>query len=407
MSDGQREISIGDRLTLTIERIAHGGHFIAFSGGVTLFVRGAITGERVVAEVVHRKKQIALAEVVEVIESSPHRVAPPCSYYVERACGGCDFQHIDLTYQRELKAQVVIDSFKRISGVDVSVECQPAIDYGQSSDNEQRGFHWRTRMDFTVTPGRRLALHPHRSDALTEVTSCLLADEVIAIEVINDAITDGPAATKVSSFDRLRVGVSSHGEMKFLPQDSKITMEVLDKKFPISLQSFWQPHRSAALTLVSRMRALIDIRPGDRVLDLYGGVGLFTAFLRDEVGDAGMVTLIESDASAVHDARRIFKDDSRIKVVSGKVESEIASIDRADRIVLDPPRTGVGNGVIAHFGRLRPRQILYISCDPATLARDAKALRELGYRMDSLEAYDLFPMTEHIESVANFILETS
>lgn len=412
MSDSgpsQVALAVGDRLTLDIERVAHGGHFIAYSDGVTLFVRGAITGERVVAEVIHRKKRIALAEVVEVVTPSPHRVVPPCSYYVERVCGGCDFQHIDLAYQRQLKAEVVEDSFKRIAGMIVTVACLPPLDDetdpGSGNEGAKPGFHWRNRMDFTLTPANRLALHPHRSDALTEVTSCLIADEALAIESINTEIEESDLRSKVSAWDRIRVGIAGSGEIKFSPRDTKITMEVIGKRFPISVQSFWQPHRLAAKTLVSRMQALLEVKPGEVLLDLYGGVGLFTAFLRDEVGESGSVTLIESDTSAVNDARRIFKDDPRVRILSEKVEVAIKTIDHADRIVLDPPRTGVAPGVIADLARLRPRQILYISCDPATLARDAKALVEAGYEMASIEAYDLFPMTEHIESVANFILK--
>jgi tRNA/tmRNA/rRNA uracil-C5-methylase (TrmA/RlmC/RlmD family) len=393
----EKPILIGDRLTLNIERVAHGGHFIAHARGVTLFVRGAITGEEVVAEVVHLKKRIALAEVVEVITPSPHRQVPPCHYFAESVCGGCDFQHIDLEYQRELKAEVVMDTFRRIAGVEVMVHCFPA---SEPDGVDGPGFHWRTRMDFTLTPEKRIALYPHRSNALTEVTSCLLAETNIDISLINERVKD----PRFQSGDRVRVGLSSDGEMGVSPLDSRTVMKVFEKEFPISLQSFWQPHRLAATTLVSRMQSLLQIRSGDIVLDLYGGVGLFTAFLRDEVGDQGAVTLIESDSSALEDATRIFEGDSRVRVVGGKVEEELAGIERCDLIVLDPPRVGLSGAVVAEFDRLRPRQILYISCDPATLARDSKSIIEVGYVLASLEAHDLFPMTEHIESVANFIL---
>ena len=401
-----REVAIGDRLTLEIERIAHGGHFIAHYEGLTLFVRGALTGERVVAEVIHRKKRIALAEVIEVIESSPHRVLPPCDYFRERACGGCDFQHIDLAYQRKLKADVVRDSFSRLAGIEIEVECSPALSASARKGESESGFHWRSRMDFTLSPGYRLALHPHRSDSLTEVTDCLIADGAIDIESINQRIATGAKNSGLEPWDRIRVGVSSDGESKTSDIDQKITMEVAGKKFPISLSSFWQPHRAAAETLVERMRAALQIQPRESVLDLYGGVGLFTAFLRDVVGDSGHVTLVESDTSALRDARSIFKDDRRVSVIGGKVEDVLPQVSRADRIVLDPPRAGVASRVIDQFARLRPRQILYISCDPATLARDAKALLALGYRLVSVEALDLFPMTEHIESVANFIVDS-
>ncbi len=388
-------MAVGDRLTLDIERVAHGGHFIAHAQGMTIFVRGAITGERVVAEITQLKKRIALAETVEVLSASPHRREAPCHYFRDRACGGCDFQHIDVKYQRELKAEIVVDSFRRIAGMAIEVECFAAKD-------DASGLNWRTRMDFTVTPSRRVALHPHRSDSLTEITSCLIADEAIDLDQINSNLEK----SKVNPWQRLRVGVDSKGKMVISGRDRFSEMKVGEKSFPISIESFWQPHRAAAITLVEEVKELLRFKVRDHVLDLYGGVGLFTAFLRDAVGEDGKVTLIESDPDAISDAKRIFSGDKRVKVIAGKVEEKIRQIESCDLILLDPPRSGVAvgtNGVIAEIKRLQPREVLYISCDPATLARDAKALVEAGFEMALVRAFDLFPMTEHIESVAKFI----
>lgn len=388
-------VSVGDRLTLEVERVAHGGHFIAHAQGVTIFVRGAITGERVIAEVTDVKKRIALAETIEVLSASPHRREAPCHYFRDRACGGCDFQHIELRYQRELKSEVVVDAFRRIAGMTIDVECLPA-------KGDESGFKWRTRMDFTVTPSKRIALHPHRSESLTEITSCLIAHESIDVDVINKSLE----GSKIRPWERLRVGVDGKGTMKITDRDRFVDMEVGGKSFPLSLESFWQPHLAAASTLVDQVKELLGAREGDHVLDLYGGVGLFTAFLRDAVGNQGMVTLIESDPVAISDAKRIFSGDRRVRVLAGKVEQKIREIDSCDLVLLDPPRSGVAvgpMGVVAELERLQPREILYISCDPATLARDAKALVQAGYEMAVIRAFDLFPMTEHIESVAKFI----
>ena len=390
-----RSVVVGDRLTLEVERIAHGGHFIAHAQGLTIFVRGAIKGERIVAEVTQVKKRIAWAETIEVLTSSPHRREAPCHYFRERACGGCDFQHIDLAFQRELKAEVVADSFRRIAQMEIEVECLPA--HGDVS-----GLHWRTRMDFTVTPSKRLALHPHRSDSLTEITSCLIAHEEMDLISINASVE----RSKIRPWERFRVAVDSDSKVRLSGRDGTVEMKVEKKSFPISIESFWQPHLSAASTLVDQVMELLNMREGDHLLDLYGGVGLFTAFLRDAVGETGKVTLIESDPDAIADAKRIFSGDRRVKVSAGRVEQKIKEIESCDLVLLDPPRSGVAvgpNGVIAEFQRLRPREILYISCDPATLARDSKALVEAGYEMALIRAFDLFPMTEHIESVAKFI----
>lgn len=388
-------VAVGDLLTLDIERIAHGGHFIAHARGLTIFVRGAIKGERIVAEVTQVKKKIAWAETIEVLTSSPHRREATCHYFRERVCGGCDFQHIDLAFQRVLKAEVVADSFRRIAQMEIEVECLPA-------QGDVSGLHWRTRMDFTVTPSKRLALHPHRSDSLTEITSCLIAHEAMDLVSINASLE----RSKIRPWERFRVAVDSERKVTLSGGDGTVRMNVAKKSFPISIESFWQPHLSAASTLVDQVMELLNTREGDHLLDLYGGVGLFTAFLRDAVGEKGKVTLIESDPDAIADAERIFSGDRRVKVSAGRVEQKIKEIESCDLILLDPPRTGVTvgpNGVIAEFQRLSPREILYISCDPATLARDAKALVEAGYEMALIRAFDLFPMTEHIESVAKFI----
>jgi len=388
-------VAVGDLLTLDIERIAHGGHFIAHAQGLTIFVRGAIKGERIVAEVTQVKKKIAWAETIEVLTSSPHRREAPCHYFRERVCGGCDFQHIDLAFQRVLKAEVVADSFRRIAQMEIEVECLPA-------QGDVSGLHWRTRMDFTVTPSKRLALHPHRSDSLTEITSCLIAHEAMDLVSINASLE----RSKIRPWERFRVAVDSDRKVRLSGGDGTVRMNVAKKSFPISIESFWQPHLSAASTLVDQVMELLNTREGDHLLDLYGGVGLFTAFLRDAVGEKGKVTLIESDPDAIADAERIFSGDRRVKVSAGRVEQKIKEIESCDLILLDPPRTGVTvgpHGVIAEFQRLSPREILYISCDPATLARDAKALVEAGYEMALIRAFDLFPMTEHIESVAKFI----
>jgi tRNA/tmRNA/rRNA uracil-C5-methylase (TrmA/RlmC/RlmD family) len=279
--------------------------------------------------------------------------------------------------------------------MEIEVECLPA--HGDVS-----GLHWRTRMDFTVTPSKRLALHPHRSDSLTEITSCLIAHEAMDLISINTILE----RSKIRPWERFRVAVDSDSKVRLSGRDGTVEMKVEKKSFPISIESFWQPHLSAASTLVDQVMELLNVREGDHLLDLYGGVGLFTAFLRDAVGETGKVTLIESDPDAIADAERIFSGDRRVKVSAGRVEQKIKEIENCDLILLDPPRSGVTvgpNGVIAEFQRLRPREILYISCDPATLARDAKALVEAGYEMALIRAFDLFPMTEHIESVAKFI----
>ena len=150
------------------------------------------------------------------------------------------------------------------------------------------------------------------------------------------------------------------------------------------------------------MLSQLEIKKSDHICDLYSGVGLFAAALINEISEQGFITLIESDKTAVSDARRIFANRKNIKILQGLVAQQLPTVKRADLILLDPPRTGAGEIVIKQITKLRPRKIVYVACDPASLARDAKTLLDSGYKLDHISAYDLFPMTQHIECVAGF-----
>jgi tRNA/tmRNA/rRNA uracil-C5-methylase (TrmA/RlmC/RlmD family) len=148
--------------------------------------------------------------------------------------------------------------------------------------------------------------------------------------------------------------------------------------------------------------AQLKVKSGDWVCDLYSGVGLFAAEILQQVGGQGVVTLIESDKTAIADARKVFAKHSNVNIHAGLVDQQLNLVKRADLILLDPPRTGAGESVIKQMIKLRPRKIVYVACDPAALARDAKYLQESGYKLDHIEAFDLFPMTQHMECVAGF-----
>ena len=173
--------------------------------------------------------------------------------------------------------------------------------------------------------------------------------------------------------------------------------------YQISPRSFWQAHRQAPTTLISEVLSKLELQPGEVVCDLYGGVGLFTASIAKAVGATGKVHLIESDPRAINDAQRIFKGAGNVEIHPGTVEARLPKISNPDVILLDPPRTGAGEEVVMVMTRLHPRSIVYVSCDPASLARDAKLLLASGYRMDHIVGFDLFPQTQHVECVARFI----
>ena len=383
-------MNIGDRVSVEIGPIAHGGHCVARHEGQVIFVRHAIPGERVLVEITEKTSKFLRGNAVEIFESSPYRVQPLCTYARWDGCGGCDFQHIKLEYQRELKTQIIKEQFQRIAKKDIS--CR--IEAVEPAD----GLHWRTRMDFTVSENRKLALFKARSHDVIEIDSCAIADSRMNISEIN--------AQKLPRGSKVDVAISRSGKQSIAIENREnfeLIDEGIDQVLSVSPQSFWQSHISAPLTLVDAVANFSDIQAGDHVFDLYGGVGLFTSDAVKRVGVAGRVTLIELDAQAITDAHRNFAEFETVEIVENSVERALKKYARADVIILDPPRSGAGKNVVEQIVKLTPRVITYVSCDPASLARDCAYFEERGYRMAAIRAFDLFPMTQHMECVARFI----
>jgi tRNA/tmRNA/rRNA uracil-C5-methylase (TrmA/RlmC/RlmD family) len=175
---------------------------------------------------------------------------------------------------------------------------------------------------------------------------------------------------------------------------------VLGRSLEVSQESFWQSHKRAPEVLTQAILDYAQFKTGDHVLDLYGGVGLFTAAIVKAVGPTGHVDLIEGSKVATADAARNFSSYSNITIATGDVTKLLPRITAADVVVLDPPRDGAGKEAIAHIARLTPRAIVYVACDPAALARDTAYLADHRYSLVKVRAFDLFPMTHHIECVA-------
>jgi tRNA/tmRNA/rRNA uracil-C5-methylase (TrmA/RlmC/RlmD family) len=386
------KLKIGDRLTVEIGNIAYGGHFIAKHNGQIIFVRHGITGEKAIIEITGTSSKVVRADVVEILEPSPARVTAPCKFAHAHGCGGCDFQHIDLTFQRELKRRVVVEQFSRLGGLDVELDVKGV--------EPLSGLHWRTRMDFAVSPSGRIGLFGNRSNEVVEIDDCLISAESMKV---NDV-----SARKWNGKERVELAVSTVGEVNIsrggrsISGPTELTEVVNGLTYKVSAVSFWQAHVKAPTTLVTEAMELLGLREGDSVCDLYGGVGLFAAAMSKRVGAAGRVHLIELDKRATSDAKKGFALTRNVEIHIGRVESELKKIARADVLLLDPPRTGAGAEVVDQMLRLAPRTIVYVSCDPGTLARDAKLLTGGGYSISHLVGYDLFPMTSHIECVVQF-----
>ncbi|UMG92181.1 class I SAM-dependent RNA methyltransferase [Nocardioides sp. TF02-7] len=337
--------------------MAHGGHCVARvpagDGGTrVVFVRHAIPGERVVVELTEGTEgdRFWRGDAVEVLAASPDRVPPPCPFSGPDRCGGCDFQHVALPRQRELKAEVVREQLRRLAGLDVDVEVEAV-------PGDVDGLRWRTRQRFVPLPGGGFGMRKHRSHDVVPVDDCLIA------------APGGPS------------------------------YEVGGHTFRVAAGGFWQVHPGAPQALVTAVLEALAPRPGESALDLYAGVGLFSRFLLDAVGPAGRVVAVEGAPGA---SALSLENCPGITATAGDVGAvlEADHDEPFDVAVLDPPRAGARRPVVEQVVARGPRAVAYVACDPAALARDLAVFAEHGYRLASLRAFDLFPMTHHVECVA-------
>lgn len=406
MSDAEpparTESLVGREAELDVGRIAHGGHCVARWDGRVVFVRHTLPGERVRVRITEgdEASRFLRGDAVEVLVACPGRVQRPCPYAGPGRCGGCDFQHVAPARQRELLGSVVSEQLRRLAGIEREVRVQPV---------RPDALDWRTRMGWAVGLHGEVGLRRHRSHDVEPVDTCPIAHP------------DTPVvgAEPRPGLHRIDTAVSSTGEQVVLADGERVlgpahpTEQVLGRSFRVSDAGFWQVHPAAARVLVETVRELGRPRPGERAVDLYSGVGLFSAFLGADVagaagsgraGDqAGSVVAVESDATAIKDARRNLHDQPHVELVHDRVDSALRAGragKRADLVVLDPPRTGAKARVVRGIVALSPSRVVYVACDPAALARDVATFGGLGYHLADLRAYALFPMTHHVECVA-------
>lgn len=363
---------VGDTFEVVVGPVAHGGHFVARHEGQVVFVRHALPGERVVCSVTETGTKFLRADAIKVLEAAPMRVRAPCPYAGPGGCGGCDFQHIDPAEQRALKALVIAEQLARLAGIEreVVVEEVPPV------------LGWRTRMQYVDLPTGR-GLRKHRSHDVVPIERCLIAHpDAHEVLVPREERSPGRSASA-------------------RPVEHPVTERVRGREFVVGPGGFWQPHVAAPEVLVDCVLDMVDTQPGEGVLDLYAGVGLFAAFLGAAVGPEGRVVAVEGDRTAAACARENLKDQPQSRVVRGRVDRVLArGTGPAQVVVLDPPRVGAKRAVVRAIAELAPRAVAYVACDPAALARDLGYFAEHDYRVADLRAFDLFPMTHHVECVA-------
>ena len=421
---------VDDRVELTVGAVAAGGACVARTDeGQVVFVRYAVPGERVVAVITGATSTYLRADAVEVLTPSPARVEPPCRFFGPGRCGGCDWQHVALPEQRSFKATLIREQLSRLAGLELDVvveELPGAVD----------GLGWRTRVQFAASPQGQLGYHQHRSHDLELIDTCLIATPDVAAVGALELLWPGASSVEVMADGQQRVVHITGRGTTLPPVDAGVVVEgrpvaaphglrhtVLGRHFEVAAGGFWQVHVSAATVLASAVLEGLAAQPGESVVDLYAGVGLFASLLAEQVGPTGSVLAVEASQRACADAARNTVDqpwtriktaDVTAKLVTGLVErrrapgrsgswlppSQAAGTGGPALLVLDPPRAGAGLEVAAALAALRPRALAYVACDPASFGRDLKVFLAAGWTLASLRAFDLFPMTEHVEMVA-------
>jgi len=400
---------------LVVGKPAAGGGCVArLPDGRVAFVRHAIPGERVLARITEEARSFVRADAVTIGEAAASRVPPPCRHAGPGRCGGCDWQHVSLPMQREMKAALVGEQLQRIARIDPAVIVEPV-------PGDDNGLAWRTRVRYSVLPRGRLGFHRYRSRDVQPVDHCPIAGPGIAalapeqmtwtgaeeVEVFApDA--DGELTVAVESRRGARVNVPRFDgglvvDGRTLREPRELQLDVLGHRFAVSGGAFWQVHIGAPATLGRALLDLAEPREGQVVADLYAGVGLFTALLADAVGEGGHVLAVEQDEQSAEDAYRNVVRSAHVDVLCARVTPELVARELrvTELAVLDPPRQGAGQQVTAALAALqRLRRIVYVACDPASFARDLRVLLDAGWSLSALRAFDLFPMTEHVELMA-------
>jgi tRNA/tmRNA/rRNA uracil-C5-methylase (TrmA/RlmC/RlmD family) len=408
--------SPADVLELDITGIAHGGTFIARHEGRVVFVSDAIPGERVRARVIPPQegadastRSFWRAETIEVLEASEHRrphvwAEADVSRDPADRPGGADLGHIDLDHQRELKRRVLSEALDRFAGEGLTA---PEIESVESGD----GLGWRTRVTLHVDETGEAGPFAARSHRVIPVTSHPLARPAIAeaalalhgeapgrIELVEPADGDVRIIRREETERAPRV---QRGFRK-RPTPEVIEEIVNDRRFQVDATGFWQVHPRAASVLDAAVYGILDgyVDEEKTHYDLYGGVGLFAATLAD-LGGTDIVTVESSARATQHAVANLAPLD--VTAVTARVDRFLATRTggtRAGAVILDPPRAGAGRQVVEAVHALGPEAIAYVACDPVALARDLGTFRGLGWNVDRLRGFDLFPHSHHFEVVA-------
>ncbi|MGD2026506.1 MAG: class I SAM-dependent RNA methyltransferase [Anaerolineales bacterium] len=410
MTDPKKEVQV------RLEKWAYGGEALGrLPDGRAVFVPFVIPGELVRIRLVEEKRGFARAELVEVIEPAPERISPRCKHFA--ACGGCHYQHLPYERQLAAKMEVFRDTLLRIGKMDAE-KLDPLLKPVVPSPAP---WNYRNHVQFHLNPEGQLGYLAPRSDEVVPIEECHLPedalnqiwpqldmdpvpsltrvglrsgvdDEMLILETADDG---GLEFSLDMSLKAVQVGPDS---LHILSDSDALEMEVLDYTYQVSAGSFFQVNTSMAAAMVEHLLGYLPLRKDSIVLDVYCGVGLFSGFIAPEVG---RLIGIEENHLAVDDFVVNLDVYNNVEVYEAPAETVMPELEISpDIILVDPPRAGLALPVLDAISAMKPKHLAYVSCDPSTLARDAKRLQAAGFILEQVTPFDLFPQTYHIESIS-------
>lgn len=409
-----------DRIEITLTSLVYGGEALGrLPDGRAVFVPYALPGERIAIRLTEEKKRYAKAELLEVLQPAPERVPPRCRHF--GVCGGCHYQHMSYDAQLKAKRDILAEQLERIGGIS-HPPVRPTLPSPQA-------WYYRNYVQFHLTPQGTLGYHRADSEVVIPISECHLPEALInevwpnldfeaipgleriglrvgtdeALQLILESSQPEPPQIQVEELPISVVHLSPAGSLVLVGSEW-LEMQVLGRRFRVSAGSFFQVNTPMAEAMVNYVLEHLPRGLNLTALELYCGVGLFSAFLAPR---CARLVCIEASEYACSDFLYNLHEFDHVALYQAPVEEALPHIDiQPDFVLMDPPRSGLGASVIDRLIQMKASRLIYVSCDPATLARDARGLVKGGYVLKEITPFDLFPQTYHIESLSLWELAT-
>lgn len=403
---------------LILTTFTYGGDAMGrLEDGRAVFVPFGLQGERVRVRLTEEKKNFARGNIIEILEPSKDRIAPKCKHF--GVCGGCHYQNLPYEKQLTAKTEILIDQLKRIGKIE-----NPPVQQMVACPNP---WNYRNHLQFSLSRDGKLGFQMPNSNQVISITECHLPEsninhfwyqlefepgtniERVSLRAGTDddlmlvLESDSPESPELEIEAGISISHIYEENTVVIAGNDHIFIRVLDRNFKVSAASFFQVNTVMAEKMVNHLITRLPITPSSTLLDIYSGVGLFSAFFAPK---CGRVIAIESSESSCEDFVVNLDEFDNVELYEGMAEEVlpglVGQIANLSYAIVDPPRAGLDKHVVDEILKLSPQVIAYVSCDPSTLARDAARLINGGYRLKEVTPFDLFPQTYHIESISLF-----